>query len=410
MNKQQTQLTTQDLALQAIDAPETSLGAAALTESGGLVLRTYGELMKFSQMMVQAKVVQSDDTWESVFVKVQAGAELGLGPMAAIQNIAVINNRPTVWGDALLALCIEKTEIFDLKAFREWWEIDGEELEMADVPIDMIKSQDPKVAARVIARCVSRRMPDGEPTEGSFSMLDAREGGLYPAKPAAAWCKYPKRMLQMRARAFCLRDAFPDVLRGLYVAEEVITHQNDQGQVIDAPSTPGSPLVEGGKAARQSRLANSLNSVPMSTPSHAEEFDDKAAEATSKREKAIEEKNRKAAERKAAKKAAKKKEQAKPEEPQVDPLDEIDNIGDEPSKFKVLASLISEAQDADRLASIVRKIQTLKDDLAQGSLELLRKAYGEREAFLEEKAEREAMQGEGEDQTELFKKGNEAPE
>ena len=118
-------------------------------------------------------------------------------------------------------------------------------------------------------------------------MLDAREGGLYPAKPAAAWCKYPKRMLQMRARAFCLRDAFPDVLRGLYVAEEVITHQNDQGQVIDAPSTPGSPLVEGGKAARQSRLANSLNSVPMSTPSHAEEFDDKAAEATSKREKAI---------------------------------------------------------------------------------------------------------------------------
>ena len=102
MNKQQTQLTTQDLALQAIDAPETSLGAAALTESGGLVLRTYGELMKFSQMMVQAKVVQSDDTWETVFVKVQAGAELGLGPMAAIQNIAVINNRPTVWGDALL--------------------------------------------------------------------------------------------------------------------------------------------------------------------------------------------------------------------------------------------------------------------------------------------------------------------
>jgi len=148
----------------------------------------------------------------------------------------------------------------------------------------------------------------------------------------------------------------------------------------------------------------------MSTPSHAEEFDDKAAEATSKREKAIEEKNRKAAERKAAKKAAKKKEQAKPEEPQVDPLDEIDNIGDEPSKFKVLASLISEAQDADRLASIVRKIQTLKDDLAQGSLELLRKAYGEREAFLEEKAEREAMQGEGEDQAELFKKGSEAPE
>ena len=36
---------------------------------------------------------------------VQLGSEVGLRPMQALQNIAVINGRPAVWGDALPGLC-----------------------------------------------------------------------------------------------------------------------------------------------------------------------------------------------------------------------------------------------------------------------------------------------------------------
>src|ERR1700675_2806847 len=32
-------------------------------------------------------------------IAMQLGAELGVAPMQAIQNIAVINGRPSVWGD-----------------------------------------------------------------------------------------------------------------------------------------------------------------------------------------------------------------------------------------------------------------------------------------------------------------------
>ena len=42
---------------------------------------------------------------ENVAVAVAMGMELGVSPMQAIQGIAVLNGRPCVWGDLLLALC-----------------------------------------------------------------------------------------------------------------------------------------------------------------------------------------------------------------------------------------------------------------------------------------------------------------
>src|SRR6266436_6169851 len=40
----------------------------------------------------------------NVLIAMQMGAEVGLAPMQAIQNIAVINGRPSLWGDAALGV------------------------------------------------------------------------------------------------------------------------------------------------------------------------------------------------------------------------------------------------------------------------------------------------------------------
>jgi hypothetical protein len=47
-------------------------------------------------------------------------------------------------------------------------------------------------------------------------------------------------MLQMRARGWCLRDTFPDVLGGLVMAEEAadIVDITDQGSATTAPPEP----------------------------------------------------------------------------------------------------------------------------------------------------------------------------
>ena len=56
------------------------------------------------------------------------------------------------------------------------------------------------------------------------------------------WQQYPKRMRQMRARAFALRDVFPDVLRGLPVAEEIMDAPAERHMgAVDEVKPPARP-------------------------------------------------------------------------------------------------------------------------------------------------------------------------
>lgn len=125
----------------------------------------------------------------NVLVAFQLGAELGLAPMQALQNIAVINGRPSVWGDAALALVRASGK---LEKFVET--DDGE-----------------------TATCTVKRRGEAEELSTTFSMKDATIAGLVHKD---TWKQYPKRMRQMRARAFRLRDSFTDVLKGVAIAEE----------------------------------------------------------------------------------------------------------------------------------------------------------------------------------------------
>lgn len=119
------------------------------------------------------------------------GQSLGLSWGHSLLNIAVINGRPTVWGDAMLALCRKSPsfeychETFDKKT--------------------------------MTAFCAAKRKGEQEEVR-SFSKEDAERAKLWGRN---VWASYPDRMLQMRARAFALRDVFADVLQGLGCAEEV---------------------------------------------------------------------------------------------------------------------------------------------------------------------------------------------
>ncbi len=126
-----------------------------------------------------------------IVVALQMGQELGLKPMQALQNIAVINGRPSLWGDAMLAVCRQSSQ---------WEYIKEEYLEDKKVCICSVKRKNEPVFIQ------------------SFSEADAKTAGLWSKE--GPWRQYPKRMLQMRARGFALRDAFPDLLRGIITPEE----------------------------------------------------------------------------------------------------------------------------------------------------------------------------------------------
>lgn len=153
---------------------------------------TMAEATDMAKMMAHSNIVPKDYQGNpgNILVAIQWGMELGLGPLQAMQNIAVINGRPSLWGDAMLAL---------VQGHPEFEYIDEE--------------QDDK---RAICRLKRRNQPEVVRT---FSMADAQAAGL--AGKQGPWKQYPKRMMQMRARAWAMRDLFADALRGIQVAEEV---------------------------------------------------------------------------------------------------------------------------------------------------------------------------------------------
>lgn len=129
---------------------------------------------------------------EQLTVAIMTGLEIGLPPMMAINKIAVVNGRPTVWGDAVPALLLAR-------GFKIAEHLDGEGTERA-------------------AMCRVTR-PDGMVTERRFSVADAMTAGLWGRQ--GPWKQYPDRMLAMRARGFAARDGAADALAGLYIAEEM---------------------------------------------------------------------------------------------------------------------------------------------------------------------------------------------
>lgn len=167
----------------------------APTRDTALTPHTFAEAVEFANMIAKSTLVPPDFRGkpENILLAVQWGGEIGLSPLQAVQNIAVINGRPSVYGDAMLAI-VRASHLCD------------------DV-IERIEGTGDSMAAI----CEARRHGSAA-VIGRFSVADAKAASLWGK--AGPWKQYPQRMLQMRARGFALRDAFPDVLRGVISAEE----------------------------------------------------------------------------------------------------------------------------------------------------------------------------------------------
>lgn len=183
----------------------------------GLMPQTFEGAMQFANIISKSSLLPRDyqNNPGNILSAIQYGSEIGLSPFQAMQSLAVINGRPSLYGDALLALVRSsglleycKEEIFDDKAVCT--------VKRKNEPIEIIRE---------------------------FSKDDAKKAGLL--NKSGPWSLYPKRMLQMRARAFALRDGFADVLRGVSSAEEM---QDVEYTITDiTPQSQPTLLLTNGK-------------------------------------------------------------------------------------------------------------------------------------------------------------------
>lgn len=130
---------------------------------------------------------------------VLAGRELGIGPMSSLQNLIVIDGRPSMTSLLMRQLIFA-----------------------AGHSIHYAESTD--------FRCVvkGRRRGEEEWTTITWTMDQAKKAGL---DTKTNWRKYPKQMLQARATGELARLAFADCLGGMgYLEDELV--EVEAGQVI----------------------------------------------------------------------------------------------------------------------------------------------------------------------------------
>lgn len=183
--------------------------------------RNLGEAMEVAKMLSTSSFVPRDyqNKPGDVLAAIQFGAELGLPPLQALQGIAVINGRPSVWGDAALGLVLSSgtVELLDEK-------VEGE-------------------GETMVAICRAKRSGRPNIIEHRFSVADAKKANLWGK--SGPWSNHPRRMLQMRSRGFVLRDGWSDVLKGLSIREvqQDVEPVDVAGEAIVIPRATDDPTA-----------------------------------------------------------------------------------------------------------------------------------------------------------------------
>lgn len=219
---------------------------AAGGKLSAIVPQTMDEAYRLAKAICMAGMAPKGmDSPEKCMISIMRGMEVGLTPMMALDKIAIVNGRPVIWGDGAMGL-VRGSGVCDW--VKEYIEGEGDNR---------------------VGVCIAKRRGEVEPIERRFSIADARKANLWGK--SGPWSQFPERMLQMRARAFCLRDLFADVLGGLYLREEMeddnaknITHPIEaEPEAIAYQPEPESDNIAQEQAAEiQQRLEQVAADVP----------------------------------------------------------------------------------------------------------------------------------------------------
>lgn len=188
--------------------------------------QTWPEMLKFAEMVSKTNFAPKDFQGkpEACAIAMLYGRQLGVGGLQAIQNIAVINGRPSVYGDLFWAIIINHPDFVDVEE----------------------KSDDKSAWVKLTRR-------NRSPKEATFTQQDAVTAGLW--KKAGPWTNYPSVMMLWRARTFAGRFLFADALRGMTSSHEA---EDFQGETIEgtvsANATPAPNTAPEQKKDQQAKI------------------------------------------------------------------------------------------------------------------------------------------------------------
>lgn len=164
---------------------------------------------RFSKSTLLPKSMQGKAA--DVLVTIMAGAEMGLSPMASLRAIHVIEGRPVLSADGMVALVLGSGKA---KYFQRVEESD---------------------TAVTYETC---RVGTDTPRRCTWTMDMAKRAALHTKDN---WRTVPRAMLAARAKSELARDVYPDVLMGCYTDDELGEAAPSPAMV---PSKPASDATD----------------------------------------------------------------------------------------------------------------------------------------------------------------------
>lgn len=169
---------------------------------------------KLSKSSLLPKAMQGK--MPDVLVTILAGQEMGLSPMASLRNFHVIEGKPVLSADGMVALVLGsgKAVYFD----------------RVEETADSVTYETLRVGSKKPRRC-------------TWTLAMAKAAAI---DKKDNWRLYPRAMLAARAKSELARDVYPDVIAGCYTEDEIdhVIGPAVHGDVIDAEFTETPAEIE----------------------------------------------------------------------------------------------------------------------------------------------------------------------
>lgn len=197
----------------------------------GFVPRNIDEVLRYARMLLVAGAVPDSLAKESgqklpdneivarVVAVIAAGSEIGMGPMSAMANIALINKRRLIWGQGAVAVLQASGQLEDMRVER-----------LGQQPGDEIQTA--QFADSFGVKVILKRRGQPTPFIGEFTVGQAKRAHLWGNVNKKPWIEHPERMLFWRAFNNAASSGFGDFLAGLGI-REVFDEPAPQTQITD---------------------------------------------------------------------------------------------------------------------------------------------------------------------------------
>jgi hypothetical protein len=185
----------------------------AISLSGGLRPASLDQLVFIAKLYQDSGLAPSSfKTWQQIAVAMSMCMEVGRPVATGLQDMAVINGRVGIYGDAALAIIRGSGLLEYIKEeetgepFTDKWTFTCKVKR---------KGEDERIGKWTWAQSI----------RAGFDNPQKREGGTATTSP---WLRFTEQMMKFKARNFVLRDTFGDILKGIRTKEELLDIETEE--------------------------------------------------------------------------------------------------------------------------------------------------------------------------------------